>query len=154
MANATVSHSNGVCTITMPANAQSIVLIPKVSGNAEYLNYCSWSNVSDPGSPVALGEWSGHLQDLSIVSNPYNLINTVTKIGSMTSDTEPSVTGLSETNLTFTHRVNENSPILGDDLKVTVTNVTDDITVISILAEDLGDHNFLDFQMTVIIHDN
>ena len=154
MANATATNSNGTCNITLPSDVHSMVLIPKTSGNARYINYCSWSDDSNAHSSQALGEWSANFSNISIVSNPDNLIDATTKHGTISQNTDPVITGMTKTSLTFTHRKNEGAPVEGDLLKVNVYDVTEDITVILILAEDQNDHNYLDFQMTVVVKSN
>lgn len=152
MANATVTQSNGVCYIQTPPTLHSMHLIPKASGNAAWVNQCNWTDESS-GQPVILGAWSAQMKTLKITSNPFDLINNKTFHGIISTQTDPTVTGLTKTALQFTHQVNSSSPVVPDDLKITVTNITDDITFIMILAEDGGDKNYLDFNMSIIVVD-
>lgn len=152
MGNATTTVSGGVCTIQTPATLGSMVFIPNTSGNAQWINYCSWSETA-PDS-VSLGSWSAQMANITIVTNPDSLINTSTYHGTLTTSTTPSVTGITGVSLTFTHQENSSGPILPDDLQVIVINVTDNVTYITIMAEDRGDQNYLDFNMAVLITDN
>jgi hypothetical protein len=155
MANATATQVNGVCTITTPASLSSMILIPSTSGNAQWTNFCSWSDESQPTSEL-LGEWSAQLSTISIIpSLDYpGLISPTTYHGTISANTDPVAKGTTKTSLEFTHQVNSSSPIVPNDLSVTVMNVTSNLTVITILSEDTGDKNYLDFNMTLIITDS
>ena len=154
MANATATHANGVCTITLPSNTSDMVLVPGTSGIAAWKNYCTWTNTTNFTSPQALGEWYAQGKNVTIVTNPLSLINTTTNHGTITTATSPTSTSMTSMSLKFTHTANPKSPNPADDLHVNVTNATDDVTVISIYAEDGGGTNYLDFYMTITIIDN
>lgn len=148
MANATAVIHGNTCTITIPPNPSSIVMIPKTSGAAQWVNYCQWTS----GLPL-LGSWSAHQTSLDIISNPHNLINTTTKHGTMTKTTNPAIAA-GTMKLGFTHRVTPTSPLTNDALKLTIEKQSNDITVMTVLAEDGNDHNYLDFQMFITVIDN
>lgn len=154
MANATETHANGVCNITLPANTTKIAIHPKTSGNAQYINYCEWRNSSNPMATFELGKWSAHQQDITVLSNPFNFIHANSDDAIVNTSSTPPIGNIGKMSLGFTHQNNANSPIVESLLNVSVTNATDDITIITILAEDTGDQNYLDFQMVVIVYDN
>jgi len=100
MANATASSKDGVCTITLPPNVSNIILQPKTSGTAAWVNYCSWNGKWSLSKPTAtpphhpLEEWSAHQTNLEILSNHFNLINSTTKHGTITTGTNPSTANM------------------------------------------------------------
>lgn len=146
MTNATGTVNGNKCTITIPANPTSVVVIPNTSGAALYTNYCKWSM-----GTTQLGEWSAQQTTMSIVSNPHNLINTTTKHGTITTTTNP-VIAAGAMEVVLTHKKTNTSPVENDALKLTVIPITPKITVLNVLAEDGYDQNYLDFQLTIIVH--
>ncbi|MGH1386130.1 hypothetical protein [Kordia sp.] len=160
MANATASSKDGVCTITLPSNVSNIVLQPKTSGTTQWTNYCVWTGKWSLSEPTAtphhhpLGEWYAHQTTLDIVSNHFKLINSTTKHGTITTGTNPSTANMTSMELAFTHQKDPSKTILTDKLNIDTDNVNDDLTVITIMAEDGGDQNYLDFQMIITITDN
>jgi hypothetical protein len=150
MTNATATHSGGVCTITLPSNTTDIVLIPTTSGIAAWKNYCVWTNTTNSTSPQALGEWSAQGTNMTVLSDPLSLINTTTNHGTITTGTTPASSDMTTMTLDFTHTANPKSPKPADDLHVAVT-AAENMTVITIMAEDGGGTNYLDFYMTITI---
>ncbi len=154
MANATATHSKGVCNITLPSSTSSVIIVPNTSGNAVWENFCTWTNTTDSNNPQTLGKWSAQMKKLSIVSNPLNLISTSTKHGTLTTSTNPTSTSMTSMSLKLTHKNNSTAPIATDNLNVTVTDATDNVTVITVYAEDGGDTNYLDFYLTITVIDD
>jgi hypothetical protein len=145
------SVSGSVLTIETPTNMDSIVLIPQSSGAAAWLNYCTWEMYSSNGGMVRLGQWSAQLQNISIVENQHRLIDATNLRGTISQNTQPSVAGSSKTVLIFSHLVTGSHELKPNSLKVFAGKATNKITYLSILAEDGGGENYLDFFLTVIL---
>ncbi|WP_298509440.1 hypothetical protein [uncultured Kordia sp.] len=155
MANATATHKNGVCTITLPSETSSVIVVPNTSGKAQWENFCTWTNTTDSTNPQALGEWSAHQKNLNIVSNPLELISASSKHGTLSQFSNPASTGITTMTLALTHKKNptSTSPASADQLNVVTADATPDVTVFTINAEDGGDTNYLDFYLTVTVID-
>lgn len=123
------------------------MIAPNTSGGAQWTNYCKWTVGTNK---VLLGEWSAHQTSMTIISNPFNRIDANTKHAIMNTTTSPAIApGIME--LVLTHKKISTSPIEPDALKLSVYPLHPKLTLMSILAEDGGDQNYLDFQLTIVI---
>ena len=141
----TPTNPDGKYVLTLPSDTYKINIITHTSGNAQYINYCDW---------VAYGQtlvkWKVESGKVSVEKDPSRITNSHCDVSLPTS--KISTERVINSSFQFSHQRNSSSPIDNNLLNVSTLDVSDNLRIVILLADDTNDRNYLDFQMVIVIY--
>lgn len=142
------NHPDGKFELTLPPSTSKISITPHTSGNAQYINYCTWST-----SDSTLVKWKIESGKIKVTyQNPNGIANDSGDVIIPSNTKNITIAQVTNTTLQFSYQWNSSTPIENSFLISNTYDPSKNLRIITLLAEDKNDHNYLDFQMVIVIH--